>query len=509
MVLFEQADLDQFRSIVGCRLGLQFDNGKNDLLADVLLERLQVHGYSNPAPYLASISSGADEEWPVLAKRLTVTETYFFRGTEQFRALGETAIPERTQACGVNRKLRILSAGCSSGEEPYSIAILFEERFPTLDRGQVEILGFDLNPDMIAKAKNARYHAWSLRETASDLRAKYFRKEGADFVVWDNIRSAVSFEEQNLAAAGFASLGQFDIILCRNVIMYLLPSLAQRVVGRLTEMLLPGGFLFLGYAETLRGLSHDFHLRHTHDTFYYQKVEEAGHEAKAMELPQPFAVPPVDLPDIAWLDAVQRASERIDSLARASGDVPEPERTAGIQATEGQHTSLQPASEMSLAFELLRQEKFSQALEMLQSLPPGANSDPDTRLLKAGLLTNCGEVEAAETVCRQILHADDLNAGAHYLTALCRERSGDPDGAMEHDRAAIYLDGTFAMPHLHLGRLAQRCGDLATARRELDYACLLLLREDASRLLLFGGGFNREALVAFSRAELRACGGSA
>jgi chemotaxis protein methyltransferase CheR len=112
----------------------------------------------------------------------------------------------------------------------------------------------------------------------------------------------------------------------------------------------------------------------------------------------------------------------------------------------------------------------------------------------------------AERACEQLLALDELNAGAHYLLALCREGAGDRGGAVSHDQTAVYLDPGFAMAHVHLGLLARRANDRNTARRELEQAILLLQREDASRLLLFGGGFSRDALMALCRAELSASG---
>jgi chemotaxis protein methyltransferase CheR len=162
---------------------------------------------------------------------------------------------------------------------------------------------------------------------------------------------------------------------------------------------------------------------------------------------------------------------------------------------------------MGTALQLLAQERYREALEVVHGLPPDMAGDLDVLLLRAALLANCGEVSAALAVCEQLLAEDDLNAGAQYLTALCREHATDYRGAMEHDRAAIYLDPVFAMPHLHLGLLAKRAGDLALARSELERACLLLKREDASRILLLGGGFSRQALLEVSRVELRSCGG--
>ncbi len=498
----EPADLERFRSIVAGRLGLQFDDGKVELLGDILRQRLQVHGRENADAYLASLSSEINgrEELRELAKCLTVTETYFFRGADQFRALAEAALAERIRGHAADRRLRLLSAGCASGEEAYSLAILLRERFPELASWQIEILGLDLNPAMIAKAGKARYTKWSLRETPDALRDKYFRIDGADFVLPADIRSIVCFEEKNLAGSAWASLNPFDIILCRNVIMYLVPDAALSVIQRLTQALGPDGFLFLGYAETLRGLSFDFNLRHTHDAFYYQKRGAVEPQPASLPVAQGLNAPAplVDLPDLAWVDAVQRAAERIRSLSRDCTSPIEPlPKAAG-----------RPPVDLGFVFELLHQERFRQALGVLEDLPPETGLDPDIQILRAGLLTHCGDLEAAEAACRQILSANDLHAGAHYLTALCREHAGDAGAAMEHDRAAIYLDGTFAMPHLHLGRMAKRSAELGTARRELEHAGLLLSREDPSRILLFGGGFSREALLAFSRAELRACGGS-
>jgi chemotaxis protein methyltransferase CheR len=159
--------------------------------------------------------------------------------------------------------------------------------------------------------------------------------------------------------------------------------------------------------------------------------------------------------------------------------------------------------------ELLKKERFSDALDLLGRLPPESEQDPDVLLLRAALLTHSGNLNAAENVSAQLLARDELNTGAHYLLALCRESAGDRQEALDHDQAAIYLDPGFAMPRLHLGLMARRAGDREGAQRELSQALLLLKREDASRLLLFGGGFGRESLIALCRAELRSAGGVA
>ncbi len=505
---FGHVELDHFRTIIAGRLGLQFDNGRMDRLAEVLRQRLDARGGGTASDYLTTIASSANgrEELRALATHLTVSETYFFRCADHFRVLDEVALPSLIRVRNSRRQLKLLSAGCASGEEAYSLAIVLREHFPEVVGWDVSIVGIDLNPTMLAKARAARYSPWSLRETPEEMRKRCFRSEGADFLLDESFRRMVSFEERNLAAAGGTDWGteQFDIIFCRNVMMYLVPDAVRAVVARLTRALAPAGFLFLSHAETLRGLSRDFHLRHTHDTFYYQKRE--GVEA----IPESHSAPvstvtllPINSLDISWVDAIRVASERINSLSsNRVGNLVEKSSSPTVAEKAIGH----PSTQFGFIFELLHQERFQAALETLNGLPAVATADGDAQLLRAVLLSNCGNVSAALTVCEQILSSDDLNAGAHYVAALCREHAGDLHGAIEHDRAAVYLDPAFAMPHLHLGLLAKRRGDFATSRRELEQARTLLPGEDASRLLLLGGGFGRETLLEFSRAQLRACG---
>jgi chemotaxis protein methyltransferase CheR len=265
----------------------------------------------------------------------------------------------------------------------------------------------------------------------------------------------------------------------------------REVVARIARALTPGGFLFLGHAETLRGLSHAFHLCHSNGCFYYRLREEGGGTGEASPAPALRRMaPPAFDDDTAWVDAIQRATERIAALETPIASAP-PERTAASPSG----TRVDRAT----VLELMRQDRIPEAIALMGRLPPSTGADPDAQLLRAVLLTSCGQLEQAETVCEGLLYVDDLNAGA--------EHAGDRQGASEHDQAAAYLDPGFAMPRLHLGLLAKRAGDMQSARQQLAQAEMLLEREDASRILLFGGGFRREGLLQLCRAELRACGG--
>jgi chemotaxis protein methyltransferase CheR len=190
-------DVERFRAAVARRLGLQFDDGKLGFLAEVLQRRLERRC---AADYLAGLEDNpSSDEIGALARELTVGETYFFRNNEQFRALAEIVLPERMLIDRRPRVLRLLSAGCASGEEAYSIAIVARETI--LDPSwEAHIRAVDLNPAALQKAEQARYSSWALRETPPDVRRRWFRGEGRDAMLIEAARTAVQFEQRSLIA---------------------------------------------------------------------------------------------------------------------------------------------------------------------------------------------------------------------------------------------------------------------------------------------------------------------
>jgi chemotaxis protein methyltransferase CheR len=500
IALLEPQAVERLRDIIAERTGLQFADDRLEPLAEIFRTRMAALGGPTPEAYARRLASADRQEIRVVARSITVAETYFFRYWDHFRAFSEVVIPERL---AIRPSLRVLSAGCASGEEPYSLAVMIREHVPHLDSIELSLSGIDINSDALERAVRARYSAWSLRETSVNLRERYFDESGREFRLADSVRSMVAFEERNVAedSEAFWRRDRFDVIFFRNVMIYFSAEAMAAAVARMTRSLAPGGFLFLGHAETLRGISHDYHLRHTHQTFYYQRrdgspsrvVEVGLHKAERGE--GDSVAKALELTDTSWVSTIERATEQIKRLSGRSPDSPEP-----VAPPVEVPPSIGP--DLTAALELLRQERFVEALDLLPRPPDGADPDLDTELLRAVLLVNRGLLADAEAVCRTILKDGDLNAGAHYLTALCREHAGDRDGAVEHDRTAAYLDPSFAMPHLHLGLLLRRIGEPKRAGEELDRALTLLAYEDPSRILLFGGGFRREALVDICRSAI-------
>jgi chemotaxis protein methyltransferase CheR len=496
-ILADPRDVERFRRVIACRLGLQFGDAKLDFLGEVLQRRSQSLNRSTDT-YLENLKDDpSNSEIDALARELTVTETYFFRNSEQFQALAEVVLPDRIRAQGKAKSLRFLSAGCASGEEAYSIAMVVREAVPD-PSWTVSIRAVDLHPDMLEKAKQAHYSPWALRGTSPAIVDRWFRPQGQTMILDPTLRDVVSFEHRNLARDDFElwQPAAYDAIFCRNVIMYFSPEQARSLILRITSALAAGGYLFLGHAETLRGLSDEFHLCHTHGTFYYQQKIGTAARWPRFEpvLPTARRVEAAALPAEDWVKEIRDASNRVRGLVPVPPDV--------------DPTSLRSTAPFDLTgvLDLLRQENYAEALACVEQLPPESTQNPDILLLKATLLANSGALEAAADTCRRLLSVEELNAGAHYLLALCFEHSGDHDRAAKHDRIAVHLDPGFAMPRLHLGLLARRAGRQASARRELTRALNLLKHEEVSRILFFGGGFGREALLALCRSALSSCG---
>ncbi|MFO0749005.1 MAG: protein-glutamate O-methyltransferase CheR [Myxococcota bacterium] len=503
----DAAHLEAFRGALALRLGLRVEDDRLPHLGRVLRARLHATG-ADPDGYLATTLASAGELSEV-ARHLAVSETYFFRNADHMRAFA--SILRERHASG-QRSFRVLSAGCASGEEAYSLALLARETLGDEAAGKVAIHACDVSPDAIAKARAGRSSAWSLRQTPPAMQERYLPRDGAGYRVAPALAGSVHFEARNLVAPdpAFWRDEVFDVVFCRNVLMYFAPAAAREVVARIARALVPGGWLFLGDAETLRALARDdvghegdgraeLELRQREGAFCYRRRRADDlHPAPLRAAPIPRVEPAAEP---AWHELIAQASVRVAALAQGPA-----EAAAATRAGEGDAD----AGPLERALELLGRERFAEALALLGPSRDGDDGGAglDARLLRAVLLVQSGDVAGAEAACGELLRHDELEAGVHYLLALCREHQGDVPGATARLRVAARLDPAFAMPRFHLGLLARRAGDADEARRELELAQALFAQEDPARMRLFGGGFDRDALMAMCRAAL-ARGGTA
>lgn len=255
------------------RFGLDFPSPHRDRVRFRLRHRLEAHTMASFLEYyrLLVLSPEAHLEMPFLAEALTNNETYFFREAYQFQRFFESAAPERSRPA--DDALRLLSAGCSSGEEAYSLAIAWYENAHRFPGRRCEIHAVDLNASRIRDAEVGEYQGASFRATTPDARQRYFSRAGEKLRIKPWLRTSVSFRVINILEIGDRfDAGFFDAVFCRNVLIYFSEPVMHRVCMLFHKLLRPGGALFLGHSESLLGKTALFRPERAPDFIYYRKT---------------------------------------------------------------------------------------------------------------------------------------------------------------------------------------------------------------------------------------------
>lgn len=254
--------------------GIYLDPSKSYLVESRLGELVLRQGCANYTELVRQVRSGAHPALKTsVVDAMTTNETLFFRDESPFEALKYKALPETIDARSKSafpKRLRILSAACSTGQEPYSIAMTVAELIPDFQKWDIQILGIDVSDRALRQASLGEYSAFEVeRGMKAAALGKYFRKTGSTFKVQDSLRSLCAFRPFNLTGP-LASLGQFDIVFCRNVAIYFKEATRREIFHRLAEIMLPAGYLFVGAQESLADLGPRFQPHHHCRSTYYR-----------------------------------------------------------------------------------------------------------------------------------------------------------------------------------------------------------------------------------------------
>ena len=275
-LMFSEEDFRLVRDMIHDNCGLSFESDVGSILARRLAKRLAFLGIRDFRGYYQLLKYGRDreQEFSDLMDLLTTNETYFFREIFQLRALTDEVIPDLLQRRGKNsgeKPLRIWSAGCSTGEEPYTVAMLLLET-GCVKGVPVEIIGTDISHRVLQHARRGVYGDSAFRATDEYYRRKYFRHEGDGFRIIDAVRDLVTISHLNLLDEARAALiSRVDIILCRNVMIYFDRPVRVRVAEVFYRALREGGYLLLGHADSLMNITTAFVLRHLVNDMVYQR----------------------------------------------------------------------------------------------------------------------------------------------------------------------------------------------------------------------------------------------
>lgn len=479
--------LSQLSECVAARMGLHFPRERWHDLERHANSAAKEFGFADIEAFLQwlLLSPLTREQIETLASHMTVGETYFFREKKSFEILEKTILPELIRSRRASeRRLRIWSAGCCTGEEPYSIAILLSRLIPDWQDWQITILATDINPHFLRKASAGVYGEWSFRDTPTWIRDRYFKRTSAGrFELLPQIRGMATFAYLNLAEDAYPSLlnntNAMDVIFCRNVLMYFTQERARKVVQNLHRSLVDGGWLIVSPSEASHVLFSQFEAVNFPDAILYRK---GSHSLRVAEdfipgwMPVDFAVP--SPPELGVPPVWQE------------GRTPDVEEPLPAQPTYHE------------AFVLYEQGRYAEAEERAAALLSKDPNDAKAMAFLTRIYANQGKLAEALAWCGRAVAADRLNPASHYLHATIQQERGQAEEAVKSLKRALYLDPDFVLAHYALGNLALRPGKFEAADKHFENALSLLSAYPRDDLLPESDGLTAGRLMEIIRATL-------
>jgi len=382
-----------------------------------LAKRLGEEGLAGPA-------------WTAMIRSLVIGETYFFRNKPHFDLLREQLLPALIEERFREKHpwLRIWSAGCATGEEAYSLAILVRELIPDPQRWAIFILGTDLNSESLRQARVGRYRRWSFRDTDPDLMSRYSTPHGDHLVVTEEIRKMVTFSILNLVDEDSYGPGAsaMDLVLCRNVTMYFGQETTRIVAKRLLSVVTPGGWLLVGPSEPDAHVFEGFEAVSAYETTAYRRPQSRL-ELVGKGAPKPASAGPLHV---------------VVQLDKAFGSVPE-----------------------------------------RRAARPPSSTTPEEFLRAARVAGDAGRYAEARDLCCRALDLDPTTADAYQLLGMIYSGQQETELAVTAFRKAIYLERDFVLAHHGLSNELLLLGDEAGAIRSADTARRLLRSHPTHRTL--------------------------
>jgi chemotaxis protein methyltransferase CheR len=439
--------LEQLSSLVGRWTGLHFPRERWTELERGVVRASKEFGHSDAESFVTRLASSSltNDQIQTLAWHLTIGETYFLRGGSAFVALEKKIIPklvaEREKS---TRQIRIWSAGCAGGEEPYSLAVTVARAIPDLKDWRVTILATDINTRALERARAGVYGSWSFRDTPDWLRKRYFTEAGSDkWALIPQIQKMVTFSYLNLALDPYPSLltntYAMDVVFCRNVMMYFSRDLMKQVVGNFHAALRDGGSFFTAPSEA----SHE----------YFPQFGRAVECGEVFFVKTPAPAKGAEKP--ATSSAAAKGAEKPAAGKSAPGRAAPPASRPRAAAPAGRPPRPVPAHAPAAA-----------------AAKPG---DAAAELAaEARANANLGKLDEALGKCAAAIAADKLSAAYRYLSATILQELDRPDEAVKALSSALYLDHDFVLAHFLLGNIARARSRFAEADTHFARALRLL-----------------------------------
>ena len=457
----------RFERLIAARTGLQLRTRERDALHGLLTTRMAALHLRHAEEYHTLLQTAgtreAESEWDQLIGRLTNQESYFFRDKGQMALLRERILPELIARNQPRRTLRLWSAGCSTGEEAYSLAMLVDELLPQRgaasgSRWDIVILGTDIDEQALGQARRGIYGAWSFRTVEPAVKQRCFHRREGGWQVAESSRSLVTFRRCNLVGDPFpdmaTGLHDMDLILCRNVFIYFEREAVSAVLLKFAQTLRDGGFLMTGHTETYGQTAEPLQARMFPESVLYERVPRASAD-------------PGPTPEVKAI--ARQATVRNQAVREAQVRRPSP-----VEPQIASPRAAPPATPESAPVGTAAHYVAVEDLSTVQA--PREPVGDNALLLQARTYANLGHYEEATTCCRRLMEEFPFSSEPYELLAAIAQEQERYDEAKLLLKKALYLAPESPRAYLELSALYRSEGDIARARK-MQFTALDLLRQ--------------------------------
>lgn len=435
--------IERFAHFLDQLMGLHYKRENWEQFLDKFLPAVSDFGFDNPASCMEWLMNTnlSEDQVAILAHYLTVGETYFFRDSNTFKALHETVLPAIIDAKSKEKKIRIWSAACCTGEEPYSIAMLLDSMLPASEKWQITILATDINSTFLHLAKEGLFREWSFRTTPENIKKRYFSKtDDGKYQISQDIIKTVQFKSLNLVKDAYPSLlngtNAMDLILCSNVLIYFKPQTIDTVIEKIGHSLVDSGWLIVSPVEVPYVNSPDLKFAGIDKSAIFQKKTDIDAQKK-----------------LSHFETVQAEEQPLHYQ----------------ESDEVEHRE-EASTPYAIAVETYEKGDYEKAIELLKSKPETTESC----ILISKCYGNMGQLEKALTWCKQAIEKDKVAASYYYLQATIEQELDRNAEAIESLKKSLYLDSRFIIGHITLGNLLRQNNHKEQAKKHYRNALQLL-----------------------------------
>jgi len=456
----------KIQSVIMQQVGLAIPDSRVMQLKLALCQIAQTEGYETLEAFVDDLlmSPITRREIELIAKKLTINESYFLREERCFEVLKSKMIPDIIEMRDQDDKtIRIWCAGCSTGEEPYSVAMTLYSIQKSLKDWSIEILGTDIDTDALAKAQKGIYTEWSFRNTPHWIKERFFVKNSKGlYVLNDNIKEMVEFKYLNLAEEQYpkwvGTTKGIDIIFCRNVLMYFTPIVVEKVIARFRRCLTSNGCLIVSVTETSSTLFSDFETESSTDFIFYRKTN-LNTDAHIKEKKHPMT-----------RKGINRVKKSVNTKHKRKTQT---RKSRGV---------LQPKMSqiecLDHAKKCFDKGLFDEVIHYLQHIPKTYSHNIDCLQLLARTYANVGKLNEAREVIEEAIALSKLEPSVYILNADILQEMGFVQDAIQSIKKVIYLNDQLALAHFTLGNLYLKSNDTQGALKYFKNALKLLENND-------------------------------